>query len=620
MFEDTLGSLDVSGFSDGVWTLRITVTDNLAQSRQNSVNFTLDRALQTGWPQIMRYGTYHSSPVTGDIDNDGDLEIVIGSYAGIVYAWHHDGTLVSGWPQYMEGDSRSTPALADLDGDGYMEVVCCAATSYHPNVYVWRHDGTPFPGWPKKVGNYISTAPVVEDIDNDGDFEIIFPAEDWRVYAYHHDGILVNGWPVRINRSQQGAKVVVGDIDHDGYKEIFSSDVNSVGATVYVWRYNGMVLPGWPKTWTEPYLEIYPTAIADVNGDANPEIIAGGEKLHVWSGTGSLISGWPKELFDENNYRVTFMYPVIADIDNNGIPDILSVDANNTIHAWSGNGTYLSGWPVTFGYYNPAWTYYPVLADIDGDSYPEILVNAYDSYYGMENICVFNHDGTSAQGWPKSGVEHTSAPAVEDLDRDGDVEIIAVGSYEGKPEVNMYVWDLPGTYRQSKMEWPLYAHDSRNTGGYVAEQARGTISGTVTLQGRQNHSGIIIIELRNPGEAVPLETYYVAAAVDGSYLLEDLPLGTHDVTAKASNCLRLKNSNITISNGQTTADVDFFLLGGDANNDNYVAWLDYGILRNAYNTQAGDPRWDSRADFNADGFIAWQDYSILRANYGKAGE
>lgn len=76
---------------------------------------------------MTHYVTY--SPALGDLDLDGTLEIMVGVHDGIYlddgesrYAFHQDGTVMTGWLQRMWGDS-SAPAVADLDRDGRLEVV-----------------------------------------------------------------------------------------------------------------------------------------------------------------------------------------------------------------------------------------------------------------------------------------------------------------------------------------------------------------------------------------------------------------------------------------------------------------------------------------------------------------
>ncbi len=53
------------------------------------------------------------------------MEIVAGSDFGKVYAWHHDGTTVEGWPVggFVSEPVYSSPALCGVDGDGDLEGV-----------------------------------------------------------------------------------------------------------------------------------------------------------------------------------------------------------------------------------------------------------------------------------------------------------------------------------------------------------------------------------------------------------------------------------------------------------------------------------------------------------------
>ena len=62
------------------------------------------------------------------------------------------------------------------------------------------------------------------------------------------------------------------------------------------------------------------------------------------------------------------------------------------------------------------------------------------------------------------------------------------------------------------------------------------------------------------------------------------------------------------------------LLEGDADDDNRIRITDFGILRNAYFTDEGDPDFDPRADFDEDDRIRIRDFSLLRLNYFQSGD
>ena len=75
-----------------------------------------------------------STPAIGDLDDDGDLEIVFGDELGRVHAIHHDGGLVDGFPIQLTGEARGTPIIWDIDNDGLIEV---GILGWDSNVYIW---------------------------------------------------------------------------------------------------------------------------------------------------------------------------------------------------------------------------------------------------------------------------------------------------------------------------------------------------------------------------------------------------------------------------------------------------------------------------------------------------
>jgi hypothetical protein len=91
--------------------------------------FRSDGSYFPGFPQYVTPESIDSSPAIGDIDGDGCPEIVVGttttSQTGgkVLYAFHTDGTPVSGWPVTLAGHTWTSPLLVDLNGDGVLDVV-----------------------------------------------------------------------------------------------------------------------------------------------------------------------------------------------------------------------------------------------------------------------------------------------------------------------------------------------------------------------------------------------------------------------------------------------------------------------------------------------------------------
>lgn len=213
--------------------------------------------------------------------------IVSPSTDGKIYHWELDSDTLNGYvldpltpmdPNPTEGATSfvGSAALADLNDDGEVEVIVGATNG---NMYVWddpRNTATPslFSGWPKSTEEAISGSPAVADIDSDGDLEIIVGSEDSKVYAWHANGSTVSGWPVE-TRGDILASVVVANLDQTSTLEIIAA---SAGRELHVYHANGTIwksetVDGWPKRL--PSLIYASPAVGDIHNSGKPSIILG---------------------------------------------------------------------------------------------------------------------------------------------------------------------------------------------------------------------------------------------------------------------------------------------------------------------------------------------------------
>ncbi len=110
----------------------------------------------------------YSSPAVGDLDGDGNLEVIATDvFGGAIYCIDKDGH--TRWTQNnIVPTSHSSPALADLNGDGNLEIVI---GSDYDGIYVLNKDGTPVYWY--MTGTPVWSSPVIADIDGDNKLEIV---------------------------------------------------------------------------------------------------------------------------------------------------------------------------------------------------------------------------------------------------------------------------------------------------------------------------------------------------------------------------------------------------------------------------------------------------------------
>ncbi|MBN9425418.1 MAG: PASTA domain-containing protein [Burkholderiales bacterium] len=144
------------------------------------------------WETAQRQPMRQSAPVVADLDGDGQVEII----SGTDVFKHVDGQWTLAWQVVDYGDrllyDPISVSVADLDGDGKAEVILQAMwvqnSANFSGFLIYRHDGTLLRAFPVQTSSL--GMPTIADIDGDGAPEIVFAARGV-VYAYRPDGTIL---------------------------------------------------------------------------------------------------------------------------------------------------------------------------------------------------------------------------------------------------------------------------------------------------------------------------------------------------------------------------------------------------------------------------------------------
>ena len=346
---------------DGIPGMETVATEKL--ERKVHV-FRPDGSELPGWPQSLKSAWNWPSPALGDIDGDQELEIVVLTNDGEIFAWNVDATEVADGdsdpttngllilrPEAMWCWETTTPSLCDLDGDGACEIIIGTKFGWDSQNYLhaFHTDGTEAAGFPfaTGTGGSILSSPAIADIDGDEVMEIVFSSEDDSLHVIRSDGTRFPGFPVGMisntsSLGSPGSSPALGDFDEDGELEIVVvAVVDEANSFLYVYDTDfaggtaGQPMPGWP-VYLSGASESSPV-VGDIDGDGSLDIVYGiggtssasPDALYAFDMNGGPIAGFP--IFPGGPVRPT---PTLCDLDRDNDIDIVYGGWDSQIHVW----------------------------------------------------------------------------------------------------------------------------------------------------------------------------------------------------------------------------------------------------------------------------------------------
>lgn len=402
--------------------MKLTITLALAlffvgMSTAQTINFELT----TPAPQLQDADI--GAMAFGDIDNDGDMDLMITGKGGPV---------------------KSTLYKNDGSG-GFTEVT-----------------GTPFE-------NVFNSTVRFEDIDNDNDLDLLIigktSAPLVTAKLYKNDGAgnysLVANTPFE---PSEGGDFAFGDIDNDNDSDLILMGYNAQGSgftKLYLNNGSGQFSE---VTTSFEGLKNSSVKFLDIDNDNDLDVIMAGEnnsntlstKLYINDGTGSysLISNTPFDNFDSGDIAV-------GDSDNDGDVDVFICGSNSNgviiskLYLNDGMGQFSLLTQTPFA---PVFLGETSFADFDNDGDMDLFIIGSGSG-GFNNIHANVYENQGANNYILADAltgAYLSSHAVGDIDGDNDLDLVLGGTFSSTPTraTRMYTNLTPttSTIRKDKIQ------------------------------------------------------------------------------------------------------------------------------------------------------------------------
>jgi len=398
------------------------------------VEHTLDHTTTVpGGEQVRNFEANGSGVAINDLDNDGDLDIVLGNHAGQNTILWNEGGLEFRVERMEVGDTRSV-AIVDLDGDGWEDILLTrtgSAPNYWHNDVASQAGGRGFTQLPLSTVGRPLYAVNWGDLDADGDLDMVgatydaglldefgidfLMSGDAGAYYYENDGGEFS--ETRLSSGAQALTIIFLDLDEDGRLDVMVGNDFAVFDQAWVQADGGW--KEWPPLETTTHSTMS-YDLGDVDNDGAFELFASDMKPYV--DDAETVAAWQPVL-----------RALLSDAHPEGDPQI----SENMFQVRGKDGV-LHNESAARGLEATGWSWSSKFGDLDQDGFLDLYVvngmielttlgHLADHELVEENQALKNDGSGSFEPMPEWGLGATESGrgmSMADLDGDGDLDIV----------------------------------------------------------------------------------------------------------------------------------------------------------------------------------------------------
>jgi len=414
-----------------------------------------------GWGanRIAQSPTYYIYPYlgldVGDMNADGYPDVAISLYPQYTYYGNYNRVYVywnpktgSTWSQKTVDSSAQRAfnlAIGDLTGDGLNDIAAATYDGSRVTLYTNSDNGS---NWSESTIGSISYPRYVRivDFDNDGKNDTIVGggSGSYELAAFYQGP---SSWIKHsITREVMNPQAFsVFDMDDDGDHDFIASGV-SASQLVQIETLTSSPPPTFNLTWLEDggVKDIRAMDYHDMNSDGLTDIILVGYS-----------SGWVGWM---ENDGVPYDSPgtlhkigvlgnpikvMAADVDGDDDKDIVALSSSGTVTWWENNGDPYSMWQQYTITTNVPSAYSMYAGDFTGDGKADVVTSSAGGYYNCYiRLYQSPTKPKESSSWPyntiASGMQYLKNIWADDMDLDGDLDVLAVYGAYGSGAVVYY--------------------------------------------------------------------------------------------------------------------------------------------------------------------------------------